>query len=150
MNNLFSHEFNSSPIVCSLSSFLLETAHGHHGLPGPRAAPPVGSASRSGSDPAAILLHATGAGSAWDRAGRKGKACPWWCVFISVVATLAAGSGGWEGRLRLLGSMHRAEAVPGHGRVWLFLCMDTLCQWACEQQTLQSCPHFQARPFRLS
>lgn len=48
-----------------------EMALGHRGLPGPPAAPPVGLASRSGSDPAAILLHGMGAGSALDRAGKK-------------------------------------------------------------------------------
>lgn len=116
MNNLFSHEFNTSPILCSLLPSLLEMALGHRGLPGPPAAPPVGLASRSGSDRAAILLHGMGAGSALDRAGKKGKSCPWWCVFISVAVMLAAGSGGWECRLRLLGSMRKAEAVPEPGR----------------------------------
>lgn len=116
MNNLFSHDFNTSPILCSLSPFLLGMVLGHRGLPGLHAAPPVGSASRCGSDPAAIPPHAMGAGSVLDRAGRKGKGCPWWGVSTSVVVTLAAGSGGWEGRWRLLGSMHRAEAVPEPGR----------------------------------
>lgn len=74
MNNLLSHEFSISPILCDLSPFLLGMALGHRGLPGPHAARPVGSVSRSGSDPAAIPLHASGAGSALDRAGRKGEA----------------------------------------------------------------------------
>lgn len=112
MNNLLSHEFSISPTLCDLSPFLLGMALGHRGLPGPHAARPAGSASRSGSDPAAIPLHATGAGSALDRAGRKGEGWPWCaqCCGCNV------GSGGWEGRLRRLGSMHRAEAVPEPGR----------------------------------
>jgi len=69
-------------------------ALGHPGLPGPRVAPPAGLAFRSASDPAATLLHGMGAGSALDRAGKRGKRYSQLCVFTSVVVMLAAGAGG--------------------------------------------------------
>lgn len=118
MNNLFSHEFNTSPIVCSLSPFLLEMALGHRGLPGPHAAPPVGSASRSGSAPAAIPLHGTGAGSALDRAGRKGKGCPWWCVFIPVAVVVLGRQIEAVGLNVQSGSSPGAQEGCGCGRAW--------------------------------
>lgn len=83
-----------TPILGCLSPSVLETALGLSGLPGPRVAPPAGSAFRSASDPAATPLHGTGAGSALDRAGRKGKRCPRCRAFPAVALTLAAGGGG--------------------------------------------------------
>lgn len=81
-------------VTCSLSPRLLETALGHPGRPGPPVAPPVGSASRSASDPAATPLRGTVAGSALDRAGKKGKRCSQCYVVTSVVIVLSPGSGG--------------------------------------------------------
>lgn len=150
MNHLFSHEFNISPILCSLSPSLLEMVPGHRGLPGPHAAPPAGSASRCGSDPAATPPHATGAGSALDRAGRKGRTWHWWCGLISVVVMSAAGSGGWECGLSCWAQCTKRKQSQSLGGLWLFTCMDTLFHWACEHQTLQSCPNSHAEPFRPS
>lgn len=53
------------------------------GPPGPRGlpvAPPVGSASRCGSGPAATPLRGTGAGCAWDRTARKDTAMSICCA----------------------------------------------------------------------
>lgn len=49
------------------------TGRGHRGHRGPYAAPLVGLDSRSASEVAATLLRATGAASAWARAGRNGE-----------------------------------------------------------------------------
>ena len=54
------------------------TGRGHPGRLGPCAAPPVGSDSRSASEAAATPRRATGAASAWARAGRSGElGCGW-------------------------------------------------------------------------
>lgn len=81
-------------VTCSLSPPLLEMVLGHPGHPGPPVAPPAGLASRSASDPAATLLHGTVAGSALDRAGKKGKRHSQCWVVTSVVLVLSPGSGG--------------------------------------------------------
>lgn len=138
MNNLLSHEFSISPILCDLSPFLLGMALGHRGLPGPHAARPVGLVSRSGSDPAAIPLHATGAGSALDRAGRKGEA------MVCSVLGLQCWQW-WLGRqIEVVGLNAQSRSSP---RAWEGCgcwCAWTLLPWACEHQTLQSCPHSSA------
>lgn len=54
------------------------TGRGPRGRRGPCAARPVGLDSRSASEVAATLLRATGAASAWARAGRSGElGCGW-------------------------------------------------------------------------
>lgn len=64
--------------------------------------------------PAAILQQSRstlrGQGLRWTEQG--GKVRPWCAQFWGC----SVGSGGWEGRLRWLGSMHRAEAVSEPGR----------------------------------